>query len=87
MTFQRNEPRIPKYYAFMPLIRNALRGNSYLRVEELKRTIKNARGWPSDMSDPFWDVRELSHLGAMRTRRDLFDDRFALAMRRIQGRR
>ena len=38
---------------------------------------------PSEMDDPFWDEQEFSYLRSSPTRRQLFEDRFNLAMYKV----
>ena len=87
MTNGPSRPSIPRtHHPFMRIIRGLLRDNPYVSQEELKRRIINMRGLPPDMNDPFWSVRERSYRGEMRERRALFNDRFALALSKVQGR-
>ena len=39
---------------------------------------------PPEMDDPYWDEPELSYLRSSRTRRQLFEDRFNLAMHKVR---
>ena len=81
-----HEPRIPgSYHSFMRLIERLLEEDPNASRKELKWRIKNMTGLPPEHDDPFWDEPETSYLGASRTRRQLFDDRFNVAMHHIRN--
>ena len=82
------EPRIPSsYHTFMRLIRRLQEEDPSARRKELKQRIMNLLDLPPEMDDPYWDERESSYLRSSRTRRQLFEDRFNLAMYRIRKKR
>ncbi len=78
---------LPTNIAFKAIIIRLLRDDPNLSKEELIYRIKDRRGFPQDMDDPFWSVRERSNTDhkKMRPRRDLFKERFNLAMSKVQG--
>ena len=80
-------PTIPRtHHPTVRTIRNLLREDPNLDQEELKRKIINSRCLPPNMNDQFWNVTERSYREELRARRDLFNDRFAIAMRIVQNR-
>ena len=50
----------------------------------LKPRIMDLLDLPSQTDDPFWDEQELSYLRSSRSRRQLFEDRFNLAMYKVR---
>ena len=79
------EPAIPSsYHTFMRLIRRLQEEDPSARRKVLKQRIINLLDLPPEMDDPYWDEQEFSYLRASRTRRQLFEDRFNLAMYRIR---
>ncbi len=79
------EPRIPSsYHTFMRLISRLQEEDPGAGRKVLKRRIMNLLDLPLEMDDPYWDEPELSYLRSSRTRRQLFEDRFNLAMYRIR---
>ncbi len=50
----------------------------------LKLRIMELLDLPSEMDDPFWDEQEFSYLRSSPTRRQLFEDRFNLAMYNVR---
>ena len=79
------EPTIPSsYHTFMRLIRRLQEEDPSARRKVLKQRIIDLLDLPPEMDDPYWDEREFSYLRSSRTRRELFEDRFNLAMYRIR---
>ncbi len=79
------EPRIPSsYHTFMRLIRRLQEEDPSARRKVLKQRIINLLDLPPEMDDPYWDEQEFSYLRSSRTRRQLFEDRFNLAMYRVR---
>lgn len=79
------EPTIPSsYHTFMRLIRRLQEEDPGARRKVLKRRIIDLLDLPPEMDDPYWDEQEFSYLRSSRTRRQLFDDRFNLAMYRVR---
>ncbi len=79
------EPRIPSsYHTFMRLIRRFQEEDPGARRKVLKLRIMNLLDLPPEMDDPYWDEPELSYLRSSRTRRQLFEDRFNLAMHKVR---
>ena len=79
------EPAIPRsYHSFMSLIRRLQEEDPGARRKVLKRRIMALLDLPLEMDDPYWDEPELSYLRSSRTRRQLFEDRFNLAMHKIR---
>ncbi|MCY3901431.1 MAG: hypothetical protein OXF86_22860 [Caldilineaceae bacterium] len=79
------EPAIPNsYHTFMRLIRRLQEEDPGAPRKVLKRRIMFLLDLPPEMDDPYWDELESSYLRSSRTRRQLFDDRFNLAMHRIR---
>ena len=75
------EPRIPRsYHTFMSLIRRLQEEGAGAPRKVLKRRIMDLLDLPLEMDDPYWDGRKFSHRRSSRTRRQLFEDRFNLAM-------
>lgn len=61
----------------------ALGGSAYL--EDLSTRVVNDLKLPTEENNRFWEKEEKSHRGAMRSRKDLFKDRFELAIRRLKS--
>ena len=79
------EPRIPSsYHIFLTLIRRLQAEDPGAGRKVLKRRIMNLLDLPPEMDDPYWDEQEFSYLRSSRTRRQLFEDRFNLAMYEIR---
>ena len=79
------EPAIPSsYHTFMRLIRRLQEEDPGVRRKVLKQRIIDLLDLPSEMDDPYWDEQEFSYLRSSRTRRQLFEDRFNLAMYRVR---
>ncbi|MDE0078987.1 MAG: hypothetical protein OXO50_15810 [Caldilineaceae bacterium] len=79
------EPPIPSsHHTFMRLIRRLQEEDPDARRKVLKQRIIDLLDLPPEKDDPYWDEEELSYLRSRRTRRQLFDDRFNLAMHRIR---
>jgi len=79
------EPTIPgTYHTFMRLIRRLQEEDPGAPRKVLKRRIMFLLDLPPEMDDPYWDELESSYLRTRRTRRQLFDDRFNLAMHMIR---
>ena len=79
------EPEIPSsYHTFMRLIMRFQEEAPDASRKVLKRRIMNLLDLPLEMDDPYWDEEEFSYLRSNRTRRQLFEDRFNLAMYRIR---
>ena len=79
------EPRIPSsYHTFMRLIRRLQEEDPGVRRKVLKKRIIDLLDLPPEMDDPYWDEQEFSYLRSSRTRRQLFEDRFNLAMYRVR---
>ena len=79
------EPEIPSsYHTFMRLIMRFQEEDPGASRKVLKRRIMNLLDLPLEMDDPYWDEEEFSYLRSSRTRRQLFEDRFNLAMYRIR---
>lgn len=79
------EPTFPSsYHTFMQLIRRLQEEDPSARRKVLKQRIIDLLDLPPEMDDPYWDEQEFSYLRSSRTRRQLFDDRFNLAMYRIR---
>ena len=79
------EPRIPSsYHTFMRLIRRLQEEDPNAGRKVLKRRIMDLLDLPPEMDDPYWDEQEFSYLRSSRTRRQLFEDRFNLAMYTIR---
>lgn len=79
------EPTIPSsYHTFMRLIRRLQEEDPGVRRKVLKKRIIDLLDLPPEMDDPYWDEQEFSYLRSSRTRRQLFEDRFNLAMYRIR---
>lgn len=79
------EPTIPRsYHTFLRLIMRLQEHDPGARRKVLKQRIINLLDLPPEMDDPYWDEEEFSYLRSSRTRRQLFDDRFNLAMYRIR---
>jgi len=68
----------------MRLIRRLQEEDPDARRKVLKQRIIDLLDLPPEKDDPYWDEEELSYLRSRRTRRQLFDDRFNLAMHRIR---
>lgn len=80
-----HEPRIPSsYHTFMRLISRLQEEDPTAHRKVLKRSIMDLLDLPPEMDDPYWDEEEFSYLRSRRTRRQLFDDRFNLAMHKIR---
>ena len=80
-----HEPRIPSsYHTFMRLISRLQEEDPTAHRKVLKRSIMDLLDLPPEMDDPYWDEEEFSYLRSKRTRRQLFDDRFNLAMHKIR---
>ncbi len=79
------EPTIPgTYHTFMRLIRRLQEEDPNAKRKVLKQRIIDLLDLPPEKDDPYWDELEFSYLRSSRTRRQLFDDRFNLAMHRIR---
>ncbi|MCY3900092.1 MAG: hypothetical protein OXF50_00310 [Caldilineaceae bacterium] len=79
------EPTIPSsYHTFMRLIRRLQEEDPGVRRKVLKKRIIDLLDLPPEMDDPYWDEQEFSYLRSSRTRRQLFEDRFNLAMYRVR---
>ncbi|MCY4082803.1 MAG: hypothetical protein OXF54_21355 [Caldilineaceae bacterium] len=79
------EPTIPSsYHTFMRLIRRFQEEDPGVRRKVLKQRIIDLLDLPPEKDDPYWDEQEFSYLRSSRTRRQLFEDRFNLAMHRIR---
>lgn len=79
------EPTIPSsYHTFMRLIRRLQEEDPGVRRKVLKKRIIDLLDLPPEMDDPYWDELESSYLRSSRTRRQLFEDRFNLAMYRVR---
>ena len=79
------EPAIPSsHHTFMRLIRRLQEEDPGARRKVLKQRIIDLLDLPPEKDDPYWDEEEFSYLRSRRTRRQLFDDRFNLAMHRIR---
>ena len=79
------EPRIPSsYHIFLTLTRRLQAEDPSAGRKVLKRRIMNLLDLSPEMDDPYWDEREFSYLRSSRTRRELFEDRFNLAMCEIR---
>ena len=79
------ETAIPSsYHTFMRLIRRLQEEDPGVRRKVLKQRIIDLLDLPSEMDDPYWDEQEFSYLRSSRTRRQLFEDRFNLAMYRVR---
>ena len=79
------EPKIPSsYHTFMRLIRRLQEEDPGVRRKVLKQRIIDLLDLPPEKDDPYWDEQEFSYLRSSRTRRQLFEDRFNLAMHRIR---
>ena len=79
------EPEIPSsYHTFMRLIMRFQEEDPGAGRKVLKRRIMDLLDLPLEMDDPYWDAEEFSYLRSRRTRRQLFDDRFNLAMHKIR---
>ncbi len=79
------EPSFPSsHHTFMRLIRRLQEEAPGAHRKVLKRRIMNLLELPPEMDDPYWDEQEFSYLGLSRTRRELFEDRFNLAMYKIR---
>ena len=79
------EPAIPSsHHTFMRLIRRLQEQDPGARRKVLKQRIIDLLDLPPEKDDPYWDGEELSCLRSRRTRRQLFDDRFNLAMHRMR---
>ena len=74
------------HHAFQRLIRSVLQENPHFDRVQVKRKIVRLCGLPG-MGNSFWYFQEPSFRGAMRTRKELFDDRFALAWKRVHNKR
>ena len=79
------EPTSPSsYHTFMRLIRRFQEEDPGVRRKVLKQRIIDLLDLPPEKDDPYWDEQEFSYLRSSRTRRQLFEDRFNLAMHRIR---
>ena len=79
------EPTIPSsYHSFMRLIRRLQEEDPGVRRKVLKQRIIGLLDLPPEKDDPYWDEQEFSYLRSSRTRRQLFEDRFNLAMYKIR---
>ncbi len=79
------EPTIPSsYHSFMRLIRRLQEEEPGVRRKVLKQRIIDLLDLPPEKDDPYWDEQESSYLRSSRTRRQLFEDRFNLAMYKIR---
>ena len=79
------EPTIPSsYHSFMRLIRRLQEEDPGVRRKVLKQRIIDLLDLPPEKDDPYWDEQEFSYLRSSRTRRQLFEDRFNLAMYRVR---
>ena len=71
------------YHEIEDMLREMLQDDQDL-YEELKRRVIIQMGFPSDMDDPFWDGFGPAHRTDVRPLRNLFIERFRLAMDRIR---
>lgn len=71
------------YHEIEDMLRDMLQQDQDL-YEELKRRVIIQMGFPSDMDDPRWDGFAPAHRTDVRPQRDLFIERFRLAMNRIR---
>ena len=79
------EPRIPSsYHTFLRLIRRLQEEDPGAPRKVLKQRTIDLLDLPPEKNDPYWDEQEFPYLRSSRTRRQLFDDRFNLAMYRIR---
>ncbi|MCY4083129.1 MAG: hypothetical protein OXF54_23005 [Caldilineaceae bacterium] len=79
------EPRIPSsYHTFLRLIRRLQAEDPSAPRKVLKQRVIYLLDLPPEKDDPYWDEQEFPYLRSVRTRRQLFDDRFNLAMYRIR---
>ncbi|MXX23998.1 MAG: hypothetical protein F4Z82_00925 [Caldilineaceae bacterium SB0668_bin_21] len=79
------EPTIPSsYHSFVRLIRRLQEEDPGVRRKVLKQRIIDLLDLPPEKDDPYWDEQEFSYLRSSRTRRQLFEDRFNLAMYKIR---
>ncbi|MXX26826.1 MAG: hypothetical protein F4Z82_15435 [Caldilineaceae bacterium SB0668_bin_21] len=79
------EPGIPSsYHTFLRLIRRLQEEDPSAPLKMLKQRIIYLLDLPPEKNDPYWDEQEFSYLRSSRTRRQLFDDRFNLAMYKIR---
>ena len=79
------EPRIPSsYHTFLRLIRRLQEEDPRAPRKMLKQRIICLLDLPPEKDDPYWDEQEFPYTRSIRTRRQLFDDRFNLAMYRIR---
>ncbi|MXY93995.1 MAG: hypothetical protein F4047_14595 [Caldilineaceae bacterium SB0670_bin_27] len=80
------EPRIPtSYRTFLRLIRRLQEEDPGAPRKVLKQRIIRLLDLPPQKDDPYWDGQQFPYLRSIRTRRQLFDDRFNLAMYRIRS--
>jgi hypothetical protein len=75
---------IPHVYA---VNQEASGGRPECQSEGAEAAIMDLLDLPLEMDDPYWDEWESSYLRTNRTRRQLFEDRFNLAMYRIRKKR
>ena len=68
----------------MRLIRRLQEEDPGVRRKVLKQRIIDLLDLPPEKDDPYWDEQEFSYLRSSRTRRQLFEDRFNLAMYKIR---
>lgn len=81
-------PAIPgSYYTFLTLIRRFQEEAPNASRKVLKRRIMNQLSLPLEMDDPYGDEWEFSYLRSSRTRLELFENRFNLAMDKITVKR
>ena len=81
------ESRIPSsYHTFVTLIRRLQEEDPCVSRKVLKRRIMNLLDLPLEADDPYWDERGFSYLQSRPTRRDLFENRFNLAMYKLRKR-
>ena len=76
---------LKSYQEFKKPILSALEtlgGSAYL--EDLSTRVVKDLKLPSEENNRFWEEEEKSHRGAMRSRKDLFEDRLKLAIRRLK---
>lgn len=79
------EPSIPtSYHTFVRLIKRLQEEDPGARRKVLKLRIMSLLDLPPEKDDPYWDEQEFSYLKSIRTRRELFEDRFNLAMHVIR---
>lgn len=79
------EPAIPgSYHTFVTLIRRLQEEDPGAGRKVLKRRIMYQLGLPPELDDPYWDECEFSYQRSNRTRRQLFEDRFNVAMSKIR---